>query len=137
MRPGRRRARRGADADASVLPLINVVFLLLVFFVVAGRLSQGDPFAVTPPEARTEGPAATAPMRVLLAADGRLALDGEVMGREALLAAVAARLAAAPGAALRVKADGAAEGSALAALVADLAAAGVREARLVTTAPRR
>jgi len=62
------------DGDASVLPLINVVFLLLVFFMVAGRLSGGDPFEVTPPESGTEGPAATAPMRVLLAADGRLAL---------------------------------------------------------------
>ncbi|HKK37133.1 MAG TPA: biopolymer transporter ExbD [Paracoccaceae bacterium] len=125
------------DGDASVLPLINVVFLLLVFFMVAGRLSGGDPFEVTPPESGTEGPAATAPMRVLLAADGRLALDGEAMGREALLTAVAARLEAEPEAELRVKADGAAEGVALAALVADLAAAGVREARLVTTAPRR
>ncbi|MFO7855111.1 MAG: biopolymer transporter ExbD [Paracoccaceae bacterium] len=125
------------DGDASVLPLINVVFLLLVFFMVAGRLSDGDPFEVAPPESRTEGPAPAAPMRVLLAADGRLALDGEVMEREALLAAVAARLEAEPEAELRVKADGAAEGAALAALVADLAAAGAREARLVTMAPRR
>lgn len=36
---------------ASILPLINVVFLLLMFIVVAGVIRSPDPFALTPTQA--------------------------------------------------------------------------------------
>ncbi len=34
----------------SILPLINVVFLLLIFIVLAGVISSPDPFELNPPE---------------------------------------------------------------------------------------
>ena len=37
-----RRRRRRFDADAGILPLINVVFLLLIFFMLAGRLTEAE-----------------------------------------------------------------------------------------------
>lgn len=37
--------------DATLLPMINVVFLLLVFFLISARLVPPEPFALTPPEA--------------------------------------------------------------------------------------
>lgn len=43
-------ARRKLDPEEHILPLINIVFLLLVFFMVAGRLSAGDPIQLTPPK---------------------------------------------------------------------------------------
>ncbi|MDA5558781.1 ExbD/TolR family protein [Shimia sp. MMG029] len=33
----------------SIVPMINVVFLLLIFFLMTAKLSQPDPFEVTPP----------------------------------------------------------------------------------------
>jgi hypothetical protein len=36
---------------AAILPLINVVFLLLMFIVLAGVIRTPDPFALTPPSA--------------------------------------------------------------------------------------
>ena len=40
---GKSRPRPGEDER--ILPLINVVFLLLIFFMLAGRLAVSDPFA--------------------------------------------------------------------------------------------
>ena len=45
-----RRPTRKPDSEERVLPLINVVFLLLIFFMLAGRLSEAELFEVTPPE---------------------------------------------------------------------------------------
>lgn len=41
-------------AEASLLPMINVVFLLLIFFLIAARMTPPEPFAVTPPDATAE-----------------------------------------------------------------------------------
>ncbi len=38
----------------SIVPMINVVFLLLIFFLMTSRLTQPEPFEVTPPTAGSE-----------------------------------------------------------------------------------
>ncbi len=43
-------SRKKSDPDKHILPLINIVFLLLVFFMVAGRLNTSDPIALSPPK---------------------------------------------------------------------------------------
>jgi biopolymer transport protein ExbD len=121
----RRPRRRIGGADDGVLPLVNVVFLLLIFFMVAGRLTAGDPFPVTPARASLDAPPPEAAPTLLIGADGRMALDGAAMDRAALPAALAGATR------LRVKADGAADGAAVVRLLADLRAAGVAEARLM------
>jgi biopolymer transport protein ExbD len=133
MRRPARRAPRRFDEDAAVLPLINVVFLLLIFFMVAGRLSAADPFEIEPAASRSEAPAGETGRLVLMGADGRLALDGEAMSREALLA----RLSGPDAGAVRIKADGRAEAARLVALLQALGARGVDEARLLTVPAAR
>lgn len=44
----RRQGKQG-NSDDSVLPLINVVFLLLIFFMIAGQINQFEPIKLTPP----------------------------------------------------------------------------------------
>ncbi|SEA90386.1 ExbD/TolR family protein [Rubrimonas cliftonensis] len=121
----RKPRRRTGGVDDGVLPLINVVFLLLIFFMVAGRLAAGDPFEIAPTRAAMEGPAPGEAPLLLVAADGRLALDGAEISWDALPAALSGARR------LRVKADGAADSVALARLLASLRAAGVSEARLM------
>ena len=41
-------SRRNAGEER-MLPLINVVFLLLIFLILSGRLSSVDPFQTEPP----------------------------------------------------------------------------------------
>jgi biopolymer transport protein ExbD len=49
----------------AILPLINVIFLLLIFIILSGVIASPDPFQLTPPEARVgeefaeAGPGAT------------------------------------------------------------------------------
>ena len=129
--PALRRARRPRDSgDERILPLVNIVFLLLIFFMVAGRLAADDPFEIAPPRSAAGGAAPEGPPLVLAGADGRLALDGAVMARPALLAAIPERLG--PAGRLRLKVDGRADAAKIVGLVAELKAAGARDIRLLT-----
>lgn len=47
-RPPRRRPSEG------IVPMINVVFLLLIFFMMAARITPPQPFDLTPPSATSD-----------------------------------------------------------------------------------
>ena len=114
----------------SIVPMINVVFLLLIFFLMTATLAPPDPFDVAPPE--LEGAPGEARSGTLyLAADGRLAY-GPVRG-EAVFAAIAAVTPRPERFTLR--ADGAAPGGEVARVLERLAAAGVTTVDIVTVAP--
>ena len=66
------RDARPPPSDARILPLINIVFLLLIFFMLAGRFAFHDPFRITPPRSGSERAAAGRDLLVPVAADGRL-----------------------------------------------------------------
>lgn len=130
--PPRLTTRRPKNDDERILPLVNVVFLLLIFFMIAGRLAASDPFATTPPRSASAGAPEPGALVVLVGADGRLALDGTVMEAAALEAAVAARLAAEAGVRVQLKADGGAEATAVVAVMERLRTAGVERLSLLT-----
>lgn len=130
------RPRPAPDAEARVLPLINIVFLLLIFFMVAGTLSASDPFDVAPAASARAPAVAPEGAEVLLGRDGRLALDSREMSEAALLDQIARRVAAAPGLTLRLRADGAVPAVDLVALMGRLRAAGLAEITLVTLPDR-
>ncbi len=132
MRPLSLKRPRRQNDDDSVLPLINIVFLLLIFFMVAGQLSAADPFRVDPPRSAAEGAPEGELAEILLSADGRIALDGEPIPREALAARLAARPD--PEAPVRLKADAGIAAEEAVALMEILREAGVRRLRLVTVA---
>ena len=123
---------RTRNDEERILPLINVVFLLLVFFMVAGRLAASDPFRIEPPHSASGGMVETRPMLVLVGADGRLALDGTVMDEAALKAAVAGRLEEDAGSVVRLKADGGAEAVRVVTVMELLREAGVERLKLLT-----
>ncbi len=123
---------RAKNDDERILPLINVVFLLLIFFMLAGRLAATDPFNVEPPKSAAEGPAGGQEAVVLVGADGRLALDGEVLEAPALRQAVRRRLDAEPEVLFRLKADNRSESLAVVEVMELLRDAGVERLRLLT-----
>ena len=43
--------RPARPARENIVPMINVVFLLLVFFVMTAQIAPPDPFDIAPPEA--------------------------------------------------------------------------------------
>lgn len=111
------RIEKRREQGEPVLPLINIVFLLLIFFMIAGKLTSADPFEVTPPDSTAEAlPDGEAPS-LLLAADGRLAFEGEPVERAALPGLLAALRAEGRLERLRLRADGALHGTLLALLI--------------------
>jgi biopolymer transport protein ExbD len=126
-----RKPRRRADEDERILPLINVVFLLLVFFMVAGRLMASDPFPLDPVESASEGAPADGRL-ISFGPDGELALDGRLVEEAELLSALREDLAVAPRTEIRLKADGGAAATGLVALLARLRDIGADSVTLMT-----
>ncbi|WP_321325665.1 biopolymer transporter ExbD [Thiomicrorhabdus sp.] len=48
--------RRRPDPEDSLIPLINIVFLLLIFFMVAGQISATETQDIEPPTSSSETP---------------------------------------------------------------------------------
>lgn len=125
---------RPRSDEERILPLINVVFLLLIFFMLAGKLAASDPFDIAPPVSGSEASPGAEELTVLLGADGTLALDGAVIAAAALEAAVAERLSGDETTRVRLKADGRAEATRVVAVMERLRAAGVERLTLLTLA---
>lgn len=123
---------RPRNDEERILPLINVVFLLLIFFMLAGRLAASDPFEIAPPRSASEGPAGARELLVLVGADGQLAVDGKVLDAAALKAAVAERLSGAADTRIRLKADGRAEATQVVVVMELLRHAGIERLKLLT-----
>lgn len=121
--------RRNDSGDDHVLPLINIVFLMLVFFMVAGTFRLGAPFEVTPPATRHADDANPEFGMLAIDADGRLALGGRPVSRAELAGRLRQREGNAP---LLVKADTGLPAAKLSGLLATLRAAGVARIRLLT-----
>ena len=115
----------------TIIALIDVIFFLLVFFMLVGRMDATAPFEVTPPVSGMGAPMPRGGATVSVAADGRLALDGEATGRAALIEALDAR---APER-IRVQAHATARLRTVLPLVADLEGLGTGKVVLVVTPP--
>ena len=106
----------------SVVPMINVVFLLLVFLLMTAVLTPPDPFEVVLPGAE--------------APSGEISEDVLVVGASGELALGAARdeavFSALPAGTLKIRADASLDGADLARLVSRLRASGVIRVELVT-----
>lgn len=133
--------RRPADEDQRVLPLINVVFLLLIFFMVAGQLSKTDAVKVEPPVSDSEKEAAEPPLQILITADGRIVLGGAEIAPDALSSKLGTILNAnggttpnAQGGTVHVKADGAVDAVTVITVLDRIKAAGATKVNLLTTA---
>ena len=127
-------SRRPRSDDERILPLINVVFLLLIFFMLAGQFSAVDPFGIVPPKSQGQGSVAVEELVVQIAAEGRLALDGVILEDADLKVAVADRLAGREDMKIRLKADGEASALRVVAVMELLREAGVDKLQLLTIA---
>jgi biopolymer transport protein ExbD len=78
-----RPARR--DRGEGIVPMINVVFLLLVFLLLSAELTPAPPFDVTLPEAAGAAAAPEGVAVLHIAADGTIA-SGDLRGEAALAA---------------------------------------------------
>ncbi len=111
----------------SVVPMINVVFLLLIFFLMSAQIAPPDPVEITPPVAETDTPLPEAAQVVWLDREGVLHLDG-LRGDAAL-----AQISDISGA-VTLRADAELPAADLARVLRVFGAAGVSEVTLVAIA---
>ncbi|MDO5527882.1 MAG: biopolymer transporter ExbD [Paracoccus sp. (in: a-proteobacteria)] len=95
----------------SIIPMINVVFLLLVFFVLTAQIAPSTPFEVDPPESEAEIPAQDIGV-LYISSEGALAYD-DARG-DAVWPLIAARSGDSP---LEIRADGGASGVLIASIL--------------------
>ena len=123
-------APRRRRAPEPIVPMINVVFLLLIFFLMSAQIAPPAPFELTLPQG-AEGDRAVPADTLYMDAEGQLAFNAA--RGEAVMDALAAR--ATPDAPLHIRADAAMEARALARLLPQLAARGIERVEIVTGAP--
>ena len=117
----------------TIIALIDVVFFLLVFFMLIGRMDATAPFEVAPPVAFSGQDMPAGGATVAISGSGALALDGTAIARADLEAKLAQLLAADAGLRVRLNAHRDAELRFVLPLVGAIEAMGVRDVVLVVT----
>jgi biopolymer transport protein ExbD len=127
------RGRRLRSLDDALLPLINIVFLLMVFFLFVGRLGGSLAPEQAPTSQGARGPLlSAAPQRLELLPDGRLQIGAERFAETEL----AARIAAWQGLPVDLRSGAEAPAERVLRVLAVLRGAGVGEVRLLTVRSR-
>ncbi len=117
----------------TIVSLIDVIFFLLVFFMLIGRMDATAPFVVSPPVSTAGESLPKGGTTIAVGADGQLALNGVAIDKPALLARIGELLARNNALFVRVNAHGEARLSNLLPLVTALEQAGVQDVVLVVT----
>lgn len=111
----------------SIIPMINVVFLLLVFFLLTAQIAPHEPLDVAPPEGEADQPAQSRGV-LYVSSTGELAYD-MALG-DAVWPLIAARDDAQP---LEIRADAASEAAQIAGLLTRLRTIWGGDAHLVVS----
>lgn len=117
----------------TIVALIDVVFFLLVFFMLIGRMDATAPFDVSPPTATTGADMPSGGITVSVSAEGDLAVDGIAVDDSALDSRVEERLAGTSETLVRINAHRDTELRHVLPLVTRLEALGARDVVLVVT----
>ena len=125
--------RTAPQQSETIVALIDVVFFLLVFFMLIGRMDATAPFDVLPPEARSGSDMPAGGATLSVSAEGVLAFEGREVAAEVWGEAIAARLAEDPDLRLMINAHRAAELRHVLPLVGEAEALGIRDVVLVVT----
>jgi len=92
--------------EISLIPLINVVFLLLIFFMVTGTIEKLDIFEVAVPKSEEERETLQEPTTVYLSADGKMAVNNSFVTKKDLSTVITTVLMDDANQIITIKADG-------------------------------
>jgi biopolymer transport protein ExbD len=119
--------RRGFPSPT---PLVDMVFQLLIFFMLTSVAQIADLFPVTPPESTSASQQVTEPATILVGPDGSLALDQTPVALNALAGALRGRQQRP--ASVLVKADSGAKSGLVVRILEQIYAAGIDDVILAT-----
>ncbi|MGB3622721.1 biopolymer transporter ExbD [Ketobacter sp. MCCC 1A13808] len=78
------RRHKARSMDEQLIPLINIVFLLLIFFMIAGQIRQSQNQHIVPPESKSEKPLVRPQVLVEMDSDLKISLNGESVALDSL-----------------------------------------------------
>ncbi len=119
----------------TIIALIDVVFFLLVFFMLIGRMDATAPFEVTPPVAQTGADMPAGGITLSVSASGALALDGIALNPDDVSVQIEQALVQDPDVLIRINAHHLAVLRDILPLIAQFEAMGARDVVLVVTPP--
>lgn len=117
----------------NMLPLVNVVFLLLIFFMVAGAFNKPELFNINAPEAQSELAAERKILTILMNQDGQLAVDDLQITKEVLTETVQQFIAVNKHTKVQLKADANAKAVTIVELMELLSTTDLQAIHLLTT----
>ena len=116
----------------NLVPLINIVFLLLIFFMLSGTLSKKDLFEVDPPLSYTGSNAESPEMTILIRNDNKISLDDKIIPLNNLEAYLTSLLKNKSIEEVLIKADGNASSGILSKVIRMIRNTGIKRAAIVT-----
>jgi len=120
--------------ELNLIPLINVVFLLLIFFLIATTLTTPDSLEVSLPKSESSGILESETIVVLIGDSGQIVLNDKKTQPAELVEEIAALLAAGNSRSLMIKADAAATTAQVLMVLRRARAAGAERIALATQA---
>lgn len=127
--------RHKNSMDDNMIPLINIVFLMLIFFMVAGQISQSEPVKVKLPSSVSEKHKPETPAVIVISQDGKIAFEKAIIRPAELTALIKNRFEQAKDKdefTLLVKVDGALPVDKLRAILSQIKQSGVKRVSLAT-----
>jgi len=121
--------------EISLIPLINVVFLLLIFFLVAGTLDRFEVLRVDPPVATAGDEVNQGPIVVVLGRYEEMLVDDSLISPAELGAEIKKRLKVRPDRMITVKADARMKADRLIEVLDDINEAGGKTLTIATQRP--
>ena len=118
--------------EVTIIPMVNVVFLLLIFFMLVGRITPYDPLDVSLPVSSSGHVQPSELTQMVIAADGRIVLNGNELEIPALIGVVTDMVTEDAVTRFQLKADAALDANRLILIMEILRQAGVRELALIT-----
>lgn len=92
--------------EINLIPMVNIIFLLLTFFMVAGTIEKVDPFALSLPDSSKKGNLKPPRVSVVyMHKDGRIAVNNDFVARKDLSTIVNTLLLENKGKEIVIKAD--------------------------------
>jgi biopolymer transport protein ExbD len=73
--------RKNSDDD-NLIPLINIVFLMLIFFMVAGQIQPSDGIKIESPTSVSDTKLTPERLKVVISEDGQLFIDGAQLEKD-------------------------------------------------------
>lgn len=118
--------------EISIVPLVNVVFLLLIYFLVAGSLERVEIIPIDPPVAESSKIVDEGHIVILMGQYEELIVDDELVTPEELVNVVSGKLARYPGKIITLKADARIPANRMIHIMDKIKEAGGRNISLVT-----